>query len=107
MQPFIKTSSTLDCEKMRLLMLLAALNIIAIAGLPTMIPKEIDADRIINHPANSPDLNPMEDIWSALNSKVQKRPRLPPRRSERPFRNLEQPRLGSYSSFRGQYACSA
>ena len=33
--------------------------------------QELVGDRIVNHPANSPDLNPMEDIWSALNSKVQ------------------------------------
>lgn len=28
-------------------------------------------DRVIKHPSNSPDLNPMEDFWSYLNRKVQ------------------------------------
>jgi len=28
-------------------------------------------DRIIAHPANSPDLNIMEDLWSYFNRKVQ------------------------------------
>lgn len=32
--------------------------------------EDIVGDRYIEHPANSPDLNPMEDMWSYLDSKV-------------------------------------
>ena len=32
--------------------------------------KELVGDRIISHPAKSPDLNPIEDIWSYLDRKV-------------------------------------
>ena len=36
-----------------------------LAMLDTMI-----GERIIKHPSNSPDLNPMEDFWSYLNRRV-------------------------------------
>ena len=34
---------------------------------------EIAPDRIRDHPPNSPDLNPMEDIWSYLDGEIKKR----------------------------------
>ena len=34
---------------------------------------EIASDRIRDHPPNSPDLNPMEDIWSYLDGEIKKR----------------------------------
>ncbi len=32
--------------------------------------EEMVGDRYIEHPAKSPDLNPMEDMWSYLDRKV-------------------------------------
>lgn len=32
--------------------------------------KKLVGDRLISHPAKSPDLNPIEDMWSYLDRKV-------------------------------------
>ena len=43
------------------------------AGITTKLLDEIAPDRIRDHPPNSPDLNPMEDIWSYLDAEVKKK----------------------------------
>ena len=39
----------------------------------TELLDEIAPDRIRDHPPNSPDLNPMEDIWSYLDGEIKKK----------------------------------
>ena len=39
----------------------------------TNLLDEIAPDRIRDHPPNSPDLNPMEDIWSYLDGEIKKK----------------------------------
>jgi Transposase and inactivated derivatives len=43
------------------------------AGITIKLLDEIAPDRIRDHPPNSPDLNPMEDIWSYLDAEVKKK----------------------------------
>lgn len=43
------------------------------AKITTDLLDEIAPDRIRDHPPNSPDLNPMEDVWSYLDGEIKKK----------------------------------